>query len=79
VVALGVLCTGAAYFLYFRLIARLGPARASSVTFLSPFFGTLWGSVFLGEVVTLTMVAAGGVILLGTALATGVLSFGGRR
>jgi drug/metabolite transporter (DMT)-like permease len=79
VVALGVLCTGAAYFLYFRLIARLGPARAISVTFLIPFFGTLWGSVFLGEVVTLTMVAAGGVILLGTALATGVLSFGGRR
>jgi drug/metabolite transporter (DMT)-like permease len=79
VVALGVLCTGAAYFLYFRLIARLGPARAISVTFLIPFFGTLWGVVFLGERVTLTMVAAGGVILLGTALATGVLSFGGRR
>lgn len=79
VVALGVLCTGAAYFLYFRLIARLGPARAISVTFLIPFFGTLWGAVFLDESVTLTMLAAGGVILLGTALATGVLSFGGRR
>ena len=79
VVALGVLCTGAAYFLYFRLIARLGPARAISVTFLIPFFGTLWGAVFLGEAVTPTMVAAGSVILLGTALATGVISSGGRR
>jgi hypothetical protein len=37
------------------------------------------GAVFLGEAVTLTMVAAGSVIRLGTALATGVVSFGGRR
>ena len=27
-VALGVLCSGAAYILYFRLIAQLGPSRA---------------------------------------------------
>ena len=34
--ALGVLCTGIAYILYFRLLIRLGPARAVTVTYLVP-------------------------------------------
>ncbi|MEO5671707.1 MAG: DMT family transporter, partial [Ramlibacter sp.] len=36
--AVGVLCTGIAYILYFRLIERAGPARAVAVTFLVPVF-----------------------------------------
>ena len=72
-VALALLCTGLAYMLYFRLIARLGAPRAISVTFLIPAFAALWGAVFLGEVPTAAMAAAGAVILLGSALATGVL------
>ena len=77
VMVLGVFCTAAAYLLYFRLIANIGPARAISVTFVIPLFGVLWGGVFLGEVVTPVMVAAGAVILFGTALATGLVSVGG--
>ena len=69
--ALAVACTGVAYVLYFRLIARLGPARAITVTFLIPAFGVLWGALFLGEAVTLAMLLGGAVIVLGTALATG--------
>ena len=72
VIVLGVFCTAAAYLLYFHLINNIGPARAISVTFVIPLFGVLWGGVFLGEVVTPVMVAAGAVILLGTALATGL-------
>lgn len=71
--ALAVLCTGVAYVLYFRLIARLGPARAITVTFLIPLFGVLWGALFLGEAVTPPMLAGGVVIVLGTALVTGAL------
>jgi drug/metabolite transporter (DMT)-like permease len=73
-VALGVLCTAVAYILYFRLIAHVGAARAVTVTFLIPVFGVAWGALFLGEVVTGTMIAGAGVILLGTAMATGVIA-----
>ncbi|MCU0923786.1 MAG: DMT family transporter [Burkholderiaceae bacterium] len=72
-VLLALLCTGLAYVLYFRLIARVGPARAISVTFLIPAFAALWGFVFLGEVPTAEMLAGCAVILLGTALAVGAL------
>lgn len=71
---LGVACTGVAYILYFRLIARAGPAKAIAVTYLVPVFGMLWGLVFLREAITLSMVVACAVILLGTALATGSLA-----
>ena len=73
-VGLALLCTGVAYLLYFRLIAHLGPARAISVTYLIPLFGVLWGALFLGEAVTPTMLAGCAVILVGTALVTGVVS-----
>jgi drug/metabolite transporter (DMT)-like permease len=72
-IALGVACTGFAYILYFRLIANVGPTRALAVTFLIPPFGMLWGALFLHEPVTAGVLAGCAVILLGTALATGVL------
>ena len=39
----GVLCTGIAYVLYFRLIEQAGPARALAVTFVVPVFAILYG------------------------------------
>jgi drug/metabolite transporter (DMT)-like permease len=72
-IALGVLCTGIAYILYFRLIARVGPATAMTVTFLIPAFAMLWGGLFLGETVSAAMLAGCAVILAGTALASGWL------
>ena len=72
---LGVVCTAAAYILYFRLIARLGPARAVTVTFLVPVFAILYGTLFLGEQLTLWMLLCGAVVVCGTALATGLLRF----
>jgi drug/metabolite transporter (DMT)-like permease len=73
VAGLAVLCTGFAYLLYFRLIANAGPANAIAVTYLVPAFAVLWGGVFLGERPTPSMLAGCAVILLGTALATGLL------
>lgn len=71
VVALGVLCSGIAYLLYFRLIEEIGPTSALTVTFLNPVFGILWGSLFLGEVVGWYTVAGAAIVLVGTALVTG--------
>ncbi|TWO73033.1 DMT family transporter [Caenimonas sedimenti] len=71
--AVGVLCTGVAYILYFRLIEQAGPARALAVTFVVPVFALFYGSVFLNEQVTPWMVLCGVVIVCGTALSTGLL------
>jgi drug/metabolite transporter (DMT)-like permease len=71
VIVLGLVGTGIANAYYFRLIARIGPARAITVTYLVPVFGMLWGLIFLHEAITAGMLAACAVILLGTALATG--------
>lgn len=68
----GVLCTGVAYILYFRLIESAGPAKALTVTFLIPVFALGYGWTLLNEQVTLTMVACGVVVMLGTALSSGL-------
>jgi drug/metabolite transporter (DMT)-like permease len=77
--ALALVCTGVAYVLYFRLIAHAGATNAMSVTFLIPAFAVLWGWLFLAEAPTLAMLAGCTVILLGTALATGLLKLPGRK
>ena len=61
--ALGVLCTGAAYVLYYRLIARVGASRASTVTYLVPLFGVGWAWLLLAEPLTWPMAIAGSLIL----------------
>jgi drug/metabolite transporter (DMT)-like permease len=71
VLALGVLCSGIAYLLYFRLIAEVGTTSALTVTFLNPVFGILWGALFLGEVVGWYTVLGSAIVLVGTALVTG--------
>lgn len=79
VLVLGVLCSGVAYIMYFRLIAQLGPARAITVTFLVPVFAILYGTTLLGEQLTWWMLACGAVVVLGTALSSGVLRLPTRR
>lgn len=78
-VALSLLCTGAAYILYFRLIAHAGAANAMSVTFLIPAFAAAWGWLLLGEAPTVAMLTGCAVILLGTALATGLVKLPGLK
>ncbi len=78
-IALGVVSTGFAYLIFFRLIARLGPARALTVTFLIPVFAVLWGWLFLGETLDAATMAGGLVVLAGTALATGAVDPARRR
>lgn len=79
VIIMGVASTGVAYILYFRLIRNVGPAKAITVTYLIPAFAMFWGAIFIDEKVTPTMIVGCTVIFLGTALATGMLSFGRSR
>jgi drug/metabolite transporter (DMT)-like permease len=76
VLGISLLCSAAAYLIYFRLIASIGPTRTFTVTFLIPVFGTLWGALFLAEPVGLSTLAGGAVIIAATAL---VLELGKRR
>lgn len=47
--ALALLCTALAYVLFFRLNAAIGPVKTSTVTYVIPVFGVLWGTLFLDE------------------------------
>jgi drug/metabolite transporter (DMT)-like permease len=76
ILLLAFFCTAVAYVLYFRIIERAGPARAVTVTFLIPVFGVAYGGLFFSEVITGTMLVCGAVIVLGTALSTGLLALG---
>ena len=71
--AVGVLCTGVAYIIFFRLIENAGPPRALTVTFLVPVFAVLYGVLLLGEQVTPWMLLCAAVIVCGTALSTGLI------
>ena len=71
VLALGVVCSGIAYLLYFRLVADLGAASALTVTFLVPVFGVLWGHLILGESLGWSTLAGAAIVIVGTALVTG--------
>ena len=70
VVVLGIVCTGMAFLLYFRLVHNIGATSALTVTFLIPVFGILWGSLFLGEVITPGMIVGSIFVILGTAMVT---------
>jgi drug/metabolite transporter (DMT)-like permease len=67
-VLLGVLCTGTAFVIYYRLIHRIGGSRAAAVTYLIPLFGPVWAWLILGESITRAMVIAAALILGGVAL-----------
>lgn len=71
VLALGIVCTGFAFVLFYRLIARIGPNLAVTNTFLIPLFSLFWGNLFLAEEVTLFMLFACTLVLTGVGLTTG--------
>jgi drug/metabolite transporter (DMT)-like permease len=64
VIWLGLLGSGAAYLLFFRLLGRWGATRTSMVAYLLPVFGIVLGAVVLSEEID-----AG--LLVGTALVIG--------
>ena len=73
VLALGVVCTGFGYILFYRLIARIGSQQAIMTTYLIPIFSILWGNLFLAESITLFMIFGGMLVLMGVGMTTGRL------
>ncbi len=47
--ALGVLGTGLSFVIFYTLIARVGPGKASLVAYVAPGFAVVYGVVLLGE------------------------------
>lgn len=79
VVALGVLGTGVAYALNYRVIAVAGPGTAATVTYITPVVATVVGVAFLGERLHWNEPVGALVILLGVALGQGARGLRLRR
>ncbi len=73
VVALGLVGTGLAYLVYYRLIADVGATSTSMVTYIIPVVAVVLGVVTLGEPVTWNLFAGVAVVVAGIALAEGRL------
>jgi drug/metabolite transporter (DMT)-like permease len=54
ILGLGLFSTAIAWPILFRLNREVGPMATSTVTFLNPVFGTLWGALFLAEAISPT-------------------------
>jgi drug/metabolite transporter (DMT)-like permease len=68
--ALGAICTALAFILFFKLIAEVGPARATVITYINPAVAVALGVAVLGEPLTAEIVIAFVLILAGSVLAT---------
>jgi len=67
---LGALCTALAFVLFFRLIAEVGAARSTLVAYLNPIVAVGLGALILDEPITVTVVIATALILVGSAAAS---------
>jgi drug/metabolite transporter (DMT)-like permease len=65
--ALGMVSTGIAFVLYFRIVTGIGSVGASTVTYIIPMFGLLFGAVFLGEKIEAGTVAGMALVVSGVA------------
>lgn len=70
VVGLAVLCTAIAFMIFFALIAEVGPARATVITYINPAVALLLGITALGEPLTLGMAIGFPLVILGSILGT---------
>ena len=68
-IVLGLLGTGVAYILLFRLIRSAGPSRTSLVTYLIPGIALLYGVLLLGEPLRALYIVGLALILAGVMLA----------
>jgi uncharacterized membrane protein len=69
VIGLGVICTALAFVVFFALIAAIGPARATVITYVNPAVAVLLGVVLLDEPFTLGIAIGFPLILVGSVLA----------
>lgn len=70
VIGLGVLCTAAAFIVFFALIAEVGPARATVITYVNPAVAIILGALVLDEPLTRGMAIGFPLVILGSFLGT---------
>jgi drug/metabolite transporter (DMT)-like permease len=68
VVWLGLLGSGLAYLVYFRILSRWGATRTSLVAYLLPIFGIALGAVVLREAIDLRLLIGTAIVIGGVAL-----------
>jgi drug/metabolite transporter (DMT)-like permease len=64
ILALGLVNTFGAYLIFYSLLAALGAARTSMVTYVIPVVGLVLGAIFLAEHVDLRLIA-GAIMIVG--------------
>src|SRR5262245_42713418 len=70
VIGLGVLCTAGAFLVFFALIAEVGPARATVITYVNPAVAIVLGALVLSEPLTPGMMIGFPLVILGSYLGT---------
>ncbi|MBA3678021.1 MAG: EamA family transporter [Sphingosinicella sp.] len=75
VFGLATLCTALAFILFFALIAEVGPARSTVITYINPAVALVLGVIVLSEPLTIGMAVGFPLIIIGSILGTA----GGRK
>ena len=70
VLGLGILCTAVAFILFFKLVAEVGPPRASLITYLNTAVAVVLGVILLGEPLTLGIALGLPLVLIGSYFAS---------
>jgi drug/metabolite transporter (DMT)-like permease len=70
VLGLAVICTAVAFLFFFALIAEIGPARATVITYINPAVAILLGVTALAEPLTAGMAIGFPLVILGSVLGT---------
>ncbi len=73
VVAVGALGSGFAYLLFYRVIATVGSAVGSSVTYITPIIAIALGVLLLNEELHWYEPVGGAVVILGAAISQGAI------
>jgi drug/metabolite transporter (DMT)-like permease len=71
IVGLAVVCSAAAFLIFFALIKEVGPLRATVITYINPAVAAVLGVTLLDEHLTVAMVVGFALVLAGCILATG--------
>jgi drug/metabolite transporter (DMT)-like permease len=72
IIVLGLVCTALAFVVFFALIAEIGPARATVITYVNPAIAVVLGLLLLGEQFTAGMGIGFPLILIGSVLAASI-------
>lgn len=71
IVVLGLVCSAAAFVIFFMLIKEIGPAKSTLITFVNTAVALLLGIVFLSEPITIGLILGIPLITVGLVLAGG--------